>query len=93
MVDLTTKVRVPEKTVFHVLDGETVLLNLDSGKYFGLDPVGTRMWELLEEKGCLEAAIQPLLDEYDVRQEKLQEDLITLVTKLVDHGLLEVVEG
>ena len=50
------------------LDGEAVLLDLASGTYFGLDAVGTRIWELLDQRQPLAAILDAILDEYDVEE-------------------------
>ena len=93
MTNINSKVNIPEQVTFREVSGEMVLLNLESGKYFGLDEVGARMYALLAEDGCLEAAYQTLLEEYEVDPERLQSDLIALVEDLAEHGLLHVLEA
>ena len=87
------RIKVPEQVVFRELENETVLLNLSTGFYFGLDDVGTRMWLALEKHGTLEEAAFDLLDEFEVDAAQLQRDLQTLARELCDQGLLEVVHG
>jgi hypothetical protein len=72
------------------LDGESVLLNLQSERYFGLDEVGTRMWVALSTSESIQTAYEDLLSEYDVDAEQLHQDLESLIEKLVEHGLVEV---
>ncbi|MGF1477877.1 MAG: PqqD family protein [Cyanophyceae cyanobacterium] len=86
------KVSVPQEVLIQDVGGESVLLNLASEQYFGLDDVGTRMWTTLVEKTEVEAAYKTLLAEYDVEPEQLRRDLQQLIQKLVDHGLLSVTE-
>ena len=93
MITIDSTLRVPEDVLFHELSGEAVILNLVSGKYYGLDEVGTRMWTLLSEHGRLEPAYRALLEEYDVDQERLQADLIKLVEDLSAQGLVQVDEA
>jgi hypothetical protein len=88
-----SKLSVGEHTLYEEIDGEAVLLNLDSGKYYGLDEVGSRMWTLLTQHHAMEPAYRALLEEYDVAPERLQQDLLTLVENLVAHGLLDIVEA
>lgn len=88
-IDLSTIVRVPSHVAFHDLAGEAVLLNLESGKYYGLDEVGTRMFTLLKEHGRLENVAQVLVQEYEVTEAQLQGDLVKLVDDLLAQGLLE----
>jgi hypothetical protein len=80
--------RVSEGVVFRELEGEAVLLNLDSGMYFGLDQVGTRVWQLLAEHQRVPAVIEKMLEEYEVGREALEADVARLVAALLDKGLL-----
>lgn len=72
------------------LDGECVILNLDSERYFGLDAVGTRMWILLTASESVQAAYDTLLDEYEVDAERLRHDFRQLIEHLIAHGLVEI---
>jgi len=71
--------------------GETVILDLESGTYFGLDPVGTRIWTLLEAGHSLQHVCDVLLDEYEVSRDDVERDVPALVTQLVDKKLLHPV--
>ena len=82
---------VPSKdAVFRDLDGEAVILHLDSGTYFGLNAVGTRIWQLLERDGRLTAVLDDLRAEYEAAPDVLERDLLDLVSRLVDARLGEV---
>ena len=70
------------------MNGETVILDLKSESYFGLDEVGTRIWQLLQENGDLQQTFNVMLNEFDVDAEQLQQDLNDLVGKLEDAGLV-----
>ena len=83
-------IQIPQDVLFHELAGEAVLLNLQTGKYFGLDEIGTRMWMLLSENGSVEPVIQALLTEYDVEEEKLRHDLSDLIERLAQNGLVKL---
>ncbi len=92
MATLESTIRLPRDVLFRDLGGEAVLLNLENGKYYGLDDVGTRMWSLLAEHGRVERAYQALLGEYDVDEEQLLRDLLRLIDELAHNGLLQVNE-
>lgn len=92
MATMSSKIAIPDQVIYSQVAGELVLLNLNSGKYYGLDEVGARMYNLLVEYGCLEPAYQTLLAEYDVDGERLQSDLIHLVDHLVENKLLQIIE-
>ena len=84
-----TRVRVPEDVLVSELEGESVLLNLKSETYYGLDQMGTRMWFALTTGGTIQEAFDSLCAEYDVEPDTLRADLSTLVEKLVSNGLLQ----
>jgi hypothetical protein len=69
--------------------GEAVLLDLASENYFGLDPVGSRIWELLDGHAPLQAVHARLCDEYDADPERIAADLMALAQSLVDAGLVK----
>jgi hypothetical protein len=84
------RVTVPAHVMVREIQGESVLLNLNSERYFGLDEVGTRMWATLATSASVQAAYEVLLGEYDVEAEQLRQNLQELIAKLVENGLLEV---
>jgi hypothetical protein len=90
MIDLMTRVAVPESVLFRDLDGESVLLETGSGRYYGLDEVGTRLWNLLSRHGQVGAAYRDLLVEYQVPSDELQQDVLEFVGLLASRRLLEV---
>jgi hypothetical protein len=92
MATLESKINVPPGVWFRELSGEAVILNQDTGKYFGLDEVGARMWALLAEHGRVDFAYQALLAEYHVDAGQLQADLLSLADQLSTHGLLTVAD-
>src|SRR5712692_9270844 len=75
------------------LAGEAAILNLKSGVYYGLDPVGARIWKLIQEPRSVDEIRKALLDEYDVEPERCQSDLLALLEKLQAEGLIEVQDG
>jgi hypothetical protein len=89
-ISLDSRVTVPDSTASRELDNETVLLNLDSGIYFGLDPIGTRIWQLLGAGQRLCEVLAILLDEYEVDEDRLSADLLRLARELVDRQLIVI---
>ena len=83
-------VKIHPDVLFQVVNGETVLLNLKNERYFGLDEVGTRIWQLLNDDGDLQKAFAIMLDEYDVEASQLEEDINKLVGELLEDGLIEI---
>lgn len=86
----SAKVTVREGVLFQQLQDEAVLLNLDSGQYFGLDPVGTRIWNLLTEGQSLPQIVSTIVAEFDVGGERCEADLLKLIGDLEGQGLVSV---
>jgi hypothetical protein len=89
-ISFSDRVEIPDDVLISNLQEESVILNLDSERYFGLDPVGTRILTVLTTSESIEAAYERLLREYDVDGQVLREDLVALVESLVDKGLVQV---
>ncbi|MDA0272037.1 MAG: PqqD family protein [Proteobacteria bacterium] len=74
------------------VSGETVILDLRSEQYFSLDIVGTRVWQLLQASPDLDAVLSQLLEEFDVKPDRLKADVDALIASLVEEGLATVSE-
>ena len=72
------------------LGDESAILNLKNTVYYGLNPVGTRVWELLQKERRIGELLDTLLDEYDVETECCQRDLFALLEKMRSEGLIQV---
>ena len=93
MISFASKVVVPDTVLFRELDGESVLLNLTTESYLGLDDVGTRMWALFSTLPSIQAAYDTLLTEYEVAPEVLRRDVEVLLNQMIEHGLVELKGG
>jgi hypothetical protein len=87
----SSRVRIPDGILSRNLQGEEVILNLDTGVYWGLDPLGARIWQLLQQQSGPDAIVKTLLEEYDVPEARLRLDIEDLLTRLVENGLVEVI--
>jgi hypothetical protein len=87
---LDSTVLPSDDAVFRELEGESVLLNLETGMYYGLDPVGTRTWQLAAVDGSLRAIRDALVAEYDAAPDVIERDLLSLAQALVGTGLWTV---
>lgn len=90
MLSFSDQVEVPKHVLVRLLGKEIVLLNLESECYYGLDEMGTRMWEVVTAAPSVENAYEVLLSEYDVTPELLRQNLSEILGRLVDLGLLRV---
>lgn len=87
IVTLTHRLVRSEEVLFQNLNGEAVLLDLASETYFGLNDVGTRIWELLESSPTLGEISKQLHSEYDVESARAESDVLDLATRLIEAGL------
>jgi hypothetical protein len=74
--------------VFRQLEDGAVLLDVESGVYFGLDEVGSRVWALLLERGTPAAVCDAMLEEFEVEPAVLASDVLRLVGELQQNGLV-----
>ena len=70
---------------------ETVILDPESGDYFSLDEVGSRMIELFRDKGSIDATVKAMIQEYNVDEASVERDLISLLDEMAQHGIVEKV--
>ena len=89
-ISFSDRVTVPDDVLVSRLQEESVILNLDSERYYGLDDVGTRVLSALTNSDSIEAAYQSLLAEYDVDENVLRQDLLALVESLVQQGIVKI---
>jgi Coenzyme PQQ synthesis protein D (PqqD) len=75
------------------LDDEVAIVHVRAGIYYGLDPVGARIWELITTPRSVRAVRDALLAEYQVDTERCEGDLVTLLLTMADAGLVEVSDG
>lgn len=89
-MNLNQKVIFADTVFAQEVDGEMVLLDMNSENYFGLDEIGTAIWQAMQEKKILKEVFEVLLEQYEVESEVLEKDLLDFVEKLVESGLVEV---
>jgi Coenzyme PQQ synthesis protein D (PqqD). len=92
-ISFSDRVRVPDDVLISNLQEESVILNLNSERYFGLDNVGTRMLSVLSASNSIEAAYEVLKGEYDVDAQVLRQDLASLIENLLQQGLVTIEHG
>jgi hypothetical protein len=86
----TDRFSISDEVLSQEVNGETVLLDLEGESYFGLNEVGTRIWQLLQAKPTVAETVSTLSDEYDVSREELESDVGDLLVKLADAGLISL---
>ena len=81
---------IPSTVVARMVGDEVVLLDLDAGTYFGLDPVGARVWELIGEGLTLSSVCDRMQNEYDTPRNTLKKDILELIKALREENLVAV---
>lgn len=89
MLSVPDAVEPGDEVIFQPLHDEMVLLNMKTQEYFGLDDVGAEMWNLLVQHGDVEQVAAILTERYDVDRETLRRDLVALIGRLLEAGLLK----
>jgi hypothetical protein len=85
---LSDRVRIAQQVIARQVGEETVMLDLANGAYFGLNPVGARVWQLLGEDRTLAEICDIMTDEYDVSREDVECDILGLAEELIAGGLI-----
>jgi hypothetical protein len=70
------------------LDGDTVMMSLERSAYFGLDAVGSRIWQLLAQPTTLQALCAQLMAEFTVDEATCQRDVVNFIHQLLEEGLI-----
>lgn len=91
-VTLDNRIAISDDVLAQELAGETILLDLASEQYYGLDNVGTRIWQLLREHQDLKSILERLCAEYDATADRLEGDMLAFVGSLADGGLVNVLD-
>ena len=87
-MDLNLNIALSETVFAQEVDGEMVLLDMDSENYFSLDEVGCAIWQAMQENQSLQSVYDVMLDSYEVETEKLKTDLLNFVGELKEVGLI-----
>ena len=90
MIQKDTIVTITPDLSIANLDDETVLLDVDSGHYYGMNEVATRIFSLLATPRPVQEIIETLLEEYEVTADVLEPDTLRFLQHLAEHGLLQV---
>ena len=87
-LNLEQKVIVSDDVLFQILGGETVLLNMETEQYFGLNEIGSKIWELISKEKLISEVLTELLNEYEVEHETLKNDLLRILLKMEAKKLI-----
>ncbi|HJX71831.1 MAG TPA: lasso peptide biosynthesis PqqD family chaperone [Bacteroidales bacterium] len=85
-----TLLKRKQDQLFSEIDGEVVMLSVENSEYYGMDKVGSRIWQLIEKSMSLKQLIGILLDEYEVAEEQCTEDTVKFIEQLMEKELVEI---
>jgi len=85
---LSDRLEIPAEVMARQVGEETVILQLESGTYYGLDPVGARIWQLIGDGRNLGEVCGAMLEEYEVEREQLEADVLELAGEMEAKGLV-----
>lgn len=91
-ISIKSIVVVADDVVSCDLEGEAAILNLKDGVYYGLDPIGAKIWKLIQKPKMLEEVIEIIFNEYDVNKNRCKDDTIELMEELFNNGLVMINE-
>jgi len=89
-IDLNSTVKRAEDLVSCDLDGETALMSVANGKYYGLDPIGSRIWAFLEQDRTVEDLCGQLVEEFEVEPLQCRQDVLAFLQDLARDNLIKV---
>lgn len=73
------------------IDGDTVMMNIETGHYFGLDDIGSAAWKAIEKPSPIASIQTSLLEQYDVSSEQCTRDLLTFLSELLEQRIIHLV--
>lgn len=92
-IDIEATVVRNQEIIFSDMDDETVMMSIDKGEYYGVNPVGRRIWELLEKQVTVSTICDTLCQEYNVEPEQCSRDILVFLEQLFEKDIIEVVDG
>ena len=92
-IGMNTVVAQIEELVSSDPDGETVMMSIKNGKYYGMDAIGSRIWELIKQPRSVSELCGILLTEFNVDRERCEKDVLVFLNKLAEDNLVKVVDA
>lgn len=89
-ISITSVVVASPDQVSSDLAGESILMSLRTGMYYGLDEVGARVWELVREPRLVSDIRDVIAGEYEVERDRCERDILALLRDLAAQGLIDV---
>lgn len=90
MIDLNTTIKRVRKIDATDFNDEKVMMDIENGKYYALNEVGSSIWDKIESNILVSDIVEKLLEEYDVSKEECIEEVLNYLNKLEEENLIEI---
>ncbi len=91
-VGLSDKIRRNEELIFSCLDGNTMLLSIEKDEYYAVNPIGSKIWDLIGSPQDISGICEQLYQEYDIEPEMCKNEVLNFVNQMVEKGVILVLE-
>lgn len=91
-IDRETKIKRNPDMVSSDMDGEKVMMSIENGEYYALDPVGSDIWENIEDEIKIDDLIKKLLSKFDVSEEICEKDTMEFLNELIEKKLIMIIK-
>lgn len=89
-IEFSSVVRQSEDQVSAEVDGEVVMMSVERGNYYGLDEVGSHVWDLIEKPTTVAAVCDAVMAEFDVERATCEGDVLKFLEELTEQGLIQI---
>jgi hypothetical protein len=89
-ISTATRIARPEDLLFTEVDGEAVLMSVENGRYYGLDPIGTEIWRRMEHPTRVAALIDGLRGNYDGDPDTIETEVLIFLNRMMEQELIEI---
>ena len=91
VIKMDSKIVRENNIVFNEMDGETIMMSIESGEYYGINSIGSRIWKLLETPKAASEICDAVLPDYDVTREQCAKDVLLFLNKMAEKGVVKIV--
>ena len=92
-INLDSTIARNDEIIFSDMDDEMVMMSIDKGEYYGVNPVGRRIWELLASPGPVAGICDTLCREYNVTEEQCNREVLDFLNHLLEKEVIKIVDG
>lgn len=93
LIKMDSKIVRETHLVFNEMDGETIMMSIENGEYYGMNSMGSRIWKLLETPRSVTEICDTLLPDYDVTPDQCAKDLIPFLNKMAKKGVIKILQS